>query len=108
MTMRSAASRAWLRVSATIRAIGLAGVADDVLGEERLRQEAERLVGLDVGLDGGPQWAEPIGGGIARGEDGEHARACQSVGRVDGGHACVRMRRPNEDGVSDVIEPQII
>ena len=73
-----------------------------------MRQEAERLVGLDVGLDGGAQRAEPVGGGIARGEDGENARALQGVVCVNGGDACVRMRRPNEDGVGDAIEPQII
>ena len=43
---------------------GFAGIADGILGQQRLRQEAERLVGLDVGFHRRAQRAQAIGCGV--------------------------------------------
>ena len=86
----------------------LAGEADLAVGEQRLRREGEGLAGLDVGLGIGPQRLQPVGRHVGRRQHRQHARRAPGGVDVDGADPGMGMRRAQDDGVGQALEPQVV
>jgi hypothetical protein len=91
----------------------LSRVADNTLGQQRLRQEGEWLtsVGLASVWIGRGAWAQrqqAIGLDISRGHYIEHTHAVPRPGNIDRLYPRVGVRRSHEHRVTDAIEHQIV
>ena len=86
----------------------LAAEAHSVRREQRLDRELERLLGLQVGLDVGPQRLQPVGCGIGRRQHRKHARHGARRRRVDAPDLGMGMRRAEHDGAGEPLELQIV
>ena len=86
----------------------LAGKADLVRGEQRLRREGEGFAGLDVRLGIGPQRLQPVGFGLGGRQDGQYAGHAAGRPGVDRLDDCMGVRRAQHDGLCHPFKLEIV
>ena len=86
----------------------LAGIANLVRGQHRLRRKRERLAGLGIGGRGREQRLQPVGARVRGGQHREHARRGARRTRIDAGDSRMRVRRAQHDGMGQAVEGEIV